>query len=430
LIVDDEPSIVKLLVEMLRPERYRCFGCQSGQEALHLLNARGFDAILCDVQMPGMSGLDLLRLVREKHPRTAWVMVTGEGDVRVGVQAIKEGADDYLLKPLNLNTVLASVKQVLEQKKLEAALENHHLRIEMMVKQKTAQLRQAKWRIGQTHEETLQALVGAVDVRDNETAGHSERVAAYAVEIATAMGCTKMQLNTIARSALLHDVGKIGIPDSILMKPGPLTVEERLVMETHVRIGYSFLNRIAFLVDEAEIVLAHHERFDGSGYPQGLSGADIPLGARIFVVADTLDAMTSDRPYRQALTFTAAREEIMRESGKQFDPEVVSGFLRIDESMWSELQTRGGLARSLGSEQEKLVPHARTNHLSWSRAATILRPVSRGRKPTPRASVESLSPSEESRELATLRLAGWTDPRRKDHRPNRTAPSGDKAARG
>jgi putative nucleotidyltransferase with HDIG domain len=309
----------------------------------------------------------------------------------VGVQAIKEGADDYLLKPLNLNTVLASVKQVLEQKKLEAALENHHLHIEKMVKQKTAQLRQAKWRIGQTYGETLQALVGAVDLRDSETAGHSERVMAYAIEIAAAMGCSEKQLITIARGALLHDIGKIGTPDSILMKPGPLTVEERLVMETHVGVGYSLLNHIAFLADAAEIVLAHHERFDGTGYPQSLSGLGIPLGARIFAVADTLDAMTSDRPYRRALTFAAAREEIMRESGRQFDPEVVSAFLSIDEGIWPELQTRGGIPKSLGIEQGELVPPAQINHFSSPRATASLKLATRGRKPAPRASSQSLS---------------------------------------
>jgi len=394
LIVDDEASIVRLLVEVLRPEGYSCFGCQSGQEALHLMNTQGFDVVLCDVQMPGMSGLELLRLVREKHPCTALVMITGEGDVRVGVQALKEGADDYLLKPLNLNTVLASVNEVLERKKLEAASENHRLGVEKMVKQKTVQLREARWRIGQTHEETLQALVGAVDVRDNETAGHSERVMAYAVEIATAMGCGKKQLNTIARGALLHDIGKIGTPDSILMKAGPLTAEERLLMETHVSVGYCLLSRIAFLADEAEIVLTHHERFDGSGYPHGLSGADIPLGARIFAVADTLDAMTSDRPYRRALTFAAAREEIIRESGKQFDPEVVSAFLAIDEGIWPELRTRGGILRSLGIEQGKLAPPAQINPSSWSRATASLNLGRRGRKPAPRASLESPSPPE------------------------------------
>jgi len=295
---------------------------------------------------------------------------------------------------LNLNAVLASVKQVMERKKLEAELEDHRLHIEERVEQKTAQLRRAMWRIGQTYGQTLQALTGVLDLRDNETAGHSERVMTYALEIAGAMGCSKKQLNTIARGALLHDVGKIGTPDSILMKAGPLTVEERSAMEMHVRVGYGLLNRIAFLADAAEIVLTHHERFDGTGYPQGLAGAAIPLGARIFAVADTLDAMTSDRPYRRALTFAAAREEIMRESGRQFDPEVVSAFLGIDAGIWSKLRIRGGTPTPLGIEQVRLVPPAETNHFSRSRATTILKLGRRSRKPASRAALENQSPRE------------------------------------
>jgi response regulator RpfG family c-di-GMP phosphodiesterase len=394
LIVDDEPSIVKMLAEKLRPEGYRCFGCQSGEEALHLMGLQVFDVVLCDVHMPGMSGLELLRRVREKHPCTASVMITGAGDVRLGVQAMKEGADDYLLKPLNLDAVLGSVSQVLSRKKLATELENRRQRIEEVAEHRTAQLRHAMLRIGQTYGETLQALAGALDLRDNETAGHSERVMAYAVEIAIAMRCSKKQLNTIARGALLHDIGKIGTPDSILMKPGPLTVEERSVMETHVGIGYGLLKNIAFLAGAAEIVLTHHERFDGTGYPQGLSGANIPQGARIFVVADTLDAMTSDRPYRRALPFAAAREEILRESGKQFDPDVVSAFLGIDAGVWSKLRARGRMPRSFGIEHGRILAPTQYSHLAWSRSRTILKLGRRGRKPAPRASLESLLPPE------------------------------------
>ncbi len=362
LIVDDEPSIVKLLAETLPGEGYSCLGCQSGQEALHLVNTLEFDVVLSDVRMPGMSGLDLLRIVRGAQPRLAFVIMTGEGDVRVGVQAMKEGADDYLVKPLILGAVLVSINQVLERKKLEAELENYRLHLEEMVEQRTAQLRRAMWRIEQTYDETLQALAKALDLRDNLTAGHSRRVTAYTSVIAQMMGSSRDQLNTIARGARLHDIGKIGIPDSILMKPGALTVEERSVMKTHVKVGYNLLNRIAFLADGAEIVLAHHERFDGTGYPQGLSGADIPLGARIFAVPDTLDALTSDRPYRPATTFAVAREEIIQQSGKQFDPDVVSAFLAIDEGTWDELRNGRGIKRSLGVEQGEFALPAQIDH--------------------------------------------------------------------
>jgi len=326
------------------------------------MDTHGFDIVLCDVHMPGMSGMDLLRVVREKYPRMATVMVTGEGDVRVGVQAMKEGADDYLLKPLNLDAVLVSLNQVMEREKLEAELENYRLHLEEMVEQRTGQLRRAKSWIELTYDETLQALAAALDLRDNDTAGHSRRVMEYTLRIAKGVGCSKLQLNNIARGALLHDIGKIGMPDAILMKPGPLTDKERSVMDTHVGVGYSFLNHIGFLAGAAEIVLTHHERFDGTGYPQGLCREEIPLGARIFAVADTLDAITSDRPYRPARTFAVAREEIIRESGKQFDPEVVSAFLAIDQGIWPELRNKKRVIRSLGIVRWEVVPPAQADH--------------------------------------------------------------------
>jgi HD-GYP domain-containing protein (c-di-GMP phosphodiesterase class II) len=289
-------------------------------------------------------------------------MVTGEGDVRVGVQAMKEGADEYLLKPFHPDAVAVSVNQVLRRKKLEAEVENYRLHLEEMVEDRTVQLRKAVWQIEQTYDVTLQALGGALDLRDNETAGHSRRVMAYAVETAKVMSFSEEQLITLARGALLHDIGKIGVPDAILNKPGPLTDEERALMKTHVWRGYNLLNHLAFLAGAAEIVLTHHEQFDGRGYPQGLSGVEIPLGARIFAVADTLDAMTSVRPYRPATTFAAAREEIIRFSGKQFDPAVVAAFLAIDESIWAELRDSKGITKTLGIDLEKFVPPTATGH--------------------------------------------------------------------
>ena len=362
LIVDDEPSVVNLLAETLRQEGYSCWGCQSGKEAMHLMNTQQYDVILSDVHMPGMNGLELLRLIREKHPRLASVMITGEGDVRVGVQAMKEGADDYLLKPFKPAAVAVSINQVLHRKKLEGELENYRLHLEEMVEDRTEQLRGAMWQIDQIYDETLQALAAALDLRDNETAGHSRRVMKFSVEIAKGIGCNSEQLNSLTRGALLHDIGKIGVPDAILRKHGPLTDEEREQMKTHVRRGYNLLNHLAFLAGAAEIVLTHHEQFDGGGYPQGLSGTKIPLGARIFAVADTLDAMTSDRPYRPATTFAVAREEIIKQSGKQFDPAVVSAFLAIDEGVWAELRVSKGITKSLGVALEKFGPPAVTSH--------------------------------------------------------------------
>jgi putative nucleotidyltransferase with HDIG domain len=185
-----------------------------------------------------------------------------------------------------------------------------------------------------TWDELMEVLGKTLDLRDNETAGHSVRVRRYSEEIAKALGRPSEEVKQIVRAALLHDLGKVAIPDAILRKNGKLSSEEWRVMETHVWVGFSLLRRIQILSDVAEIVLSHHERFDGRGYPRALKGEEIPIGARIFSVADTLDAMTSDRPYRRAQSFAAARQEIIKESGRQFDPRVVESFLSIPEMVF------------------------------------------------------------------------------------------------
>ncbi len=188
-----------------------------------------------------------------------------------------------------------------------------------------------------TCDELIEVLAKTLDLRDNETAGHSGRVRRYSVEIARALGCSAEETKQIGRAASLHDLGKIAIPDAILRKNAKLSPEEWRVMETHVWVGFSLLRRMLFLRDVAEIVLSHHERFDGKGYPRGLKGSEIPLGARIFAISDTLDAMTSDRPYRRALSFSHARQEIVSESARQFDPKAVQAFLAIPETVFHQL---------------------------------------------------------------------------------------------
>lgn len=331
--MDDEQGIRRFLSYGLGLAGFDCRDASGGSEALKLLETQPFDAVISGLRMPGTSGLELLKGVREKHPRVAFLMATAVDDVRVGIQAMKAGADDYLLKPFLMEPVLTALDRAIERKRLEREIENYRQRLERMVDQRTGQLRVANQRTEQAHDETLEGLSAALDLRHNETAGHSRRVTHYCLEIAKALGCSSEQLKTITRGACLHDIGKIGIPDAILLKPGKLTEEERVIMETHVRIGYELVRSIAFLADSAEIVLTHHERYDGTGYPQGLRGDEIPLSARIFAVADSLDAMTSDRPYRPALLYSAAREEITRESGRQFDPKVVTGFLAIPEEV-------------------------------------------------------------------------------------------------
>ena len=349
LVVDDEASIERLLCGKLTSNGHDCRGCHSGFEALDLVSSERFDAVISDLRMPGMDGLDLLRSVRGKHPHMGFIMATGAGDVRSGIQAMKDGADDYLQKPLDFEVLTVTLNRVLEQKRLKIEVENYRANLEKIVEDRTKQLMIATRRIELSYDDTLEALAAALDLRDNETAGHSRRVMAYGVEIAGTIGCDPEHVKTIARAALLHDIGKIGIPDSILLQPGPLTEKQRLVMETHVRIGYELLSRIAFLAGAAEIVLTHHERFDGTGYPQGLKSTEIPLGARIFAVADALDAITSDRPYRRAQSYGVAREEISRWSGRQFDPAVVSTFLSIGETVWQAIRQEKGNRLSTGA---------------------------------------------------------------------------------
>jgi PAS domain S-box-containing protein len=345
LVVDDEPSICALLIEGLTPEGFECRAVAGGAEAIKLLERERFDALISDLRMPGISGLALLETARTKYPWMSFLIATGVDNVRVGVDAMKQGADDYILKPFRLETVAVAVERALEKKRLELEVEAYRERLEDMVQERTEQLQAAVKSIQQTYDEiqetydeTLKALGRALALRDNETIEHTERVSRYCLEIAKAANCTPEQVVQILRGSYLHDIGKIGIPDAILKKPAKLTPEEVVVMRTHSRVGYDLVCHIPFLAPAAEIVLAHQESYDGSGYPQGLKGEAIPLGARIFAVADTLDAMTSDRPYRRALPWSVAYDEIRRESGQQFDPKVVQAFFTIPPGVWEEIR--------------------------------------------------------------------------------------------
>jgi HD-GYP domain-containing protein (c-di-GMP phosphodiesterase class II) len=249
------------------------------------------------------------------------------------------------LNPEQVEALKVLGRQVMAQLELKRAMRElgrHRVQLEETVAQRTKQLQCALKRVELTYDETLEALGAALDLRDNETAGHSRRVTRYCLEIAKVLGCEKDELKHLERGSYLHDIGKIGIPDAILLKPGRLDPVEREVMDSHVRIGYDIVSRVTFLARPSEIVLTHQERFDGTGYPQGLIGKEIPLGARIFSVADTLDAITSDRPYRRALPFSEARNEIVRCSGVQFDPDVVQAFLSIPEETWKRIRSEVG----------------------------------------------------------------------------------------
>jgi len=335
LVVDDELAACKLLAIILVASDYYCATASNGEEALVALERERFDAIISDLQMPGISGMDLLAEVRRRHPHVAFLVTTGVDDVDVGVQAMRSGADDYLVKPLLESVVLASLERALHKRHLEQQVEDYRDHLEEMVVERTAQVQAALRQIEGSYEDTLEALGAAIDLRDSQTAGHSQRVCRYSLEIARAMSWSDKQLGSLARGAYLHDIGKLGVPDGILLKPGPLTAEERATMQRHVQIGFELVKGIPFLSEAADIVLMHHERYDGSGYPRGLKSEEILPGARIFAVADSFDAITSDRPYRRASSFAYGRETIRRESERLFDPRVVNAFLSIPSEAWA-----------------------------------------------------------------------------------------------
>lgn len=338
LVVDDEEHIRQVVSSMLMIANYKCIQASSGLEALVLLESGDqFELMLSDLVMPDLDGLRLLERSKEKFPDMPVVMLTGMDDISVALGVIRNGAYDYLLKPLDREQLLATVRRALENRRLRLQNRAYQTNLESLVDARTEQVSRALKELECTRDITLEALGEALNLKDAETEGHSKRVTAFTIAIAKQMGCSKDRIDVIARGAFLHDIGKMAIPDSILRKPGALTPEEASIMREHCFLGYSMLNKISFLKEVAEIVYSHQEHWDGSGYPRNLRGEEIPLGARIFSIADTLDAITSDRPYRPKQSLAAAREEIKRCAGTQFDPGCVDVFLKMP-NIWDALR--------------------------------------------------------------------------------------------
>jgi response regulator RpfG family c-di-GMP phosphodiesterase len=330
--VDDDESVRDVISVLLKEEGYNCICASSAEMALDLAQADETPLVISDMKMPGRDGLWLLENFRQRFPDTAVIMLTGYGDTEAAVDCLRRGAVDYLLKPPKLTDLIRSIERALAKRRIELARKRYQKRLERKVRDRTTELRSALRDIANTYQNTLLALVAALDAREHETSDHSQRVVKYTTAIADRMGISGQELDEIGRGALLHDVGKIGVPDAVLLKPGKLTPDEWTEMRKHPDIGFNMIKSIPFLSIPAEIVLSHQERFDGGGYPRKLHQNEIHIGARIFSVADTLDAMTSDRPYRKGTSFANAVAEIKRCAGTQFDPEVVRAFLDIGEA--------------------------------------------------------------------------------------------------
>jgi putative nucleotidyltransferase with HDIG domain len=348
LFVDDEVNILKSLVRLFRADPVRVFTASSAAEALALLGSEPIQVVVSDQRMPGTTGAKLLAQVRERWPEIARILLTGHAEIQVAVEAINQGEIFRLLtKPWNDLELRATVRRALDDVAMRsevrrlnqltraqnASLSEVNASLERKVAERTAELEAKNRELRTAYLSTVRALSEAVDAKDPYTRGHSERVGVYASRIAQELGCKRPFIERIYLAGLLHDIGKIGVPDAIIGKPDRLTSAEYELMKRHPEIGARILEPVAFLADIVPCVRHHHEWYDGSplGYPERLASSAIPYPSRIILVADTVEAMTSDRPYRRALPLEQVVEEIQRFRGTQFDPTAADAFLRIIE---------------------------------------------------------------------------------------------------
>ena len=339
LVVDDEPEIRDVLCEVLSSD-YDCEPADSAEDALTKLRLSPFNLVISDIMMGGMSGLEMIPHVLADSPETVVLMISGVQTIESAIKALRAGAFDYIMKPFDLRQVEVAVRRALETCELRAAKRRYENHLEELVEQRTAELDHALLSVEDAYRSTLKALAHALETRDAETHGHSERVVTFSLRLGRELNLDKDQLKALEFGSLLHDIGKIGVPDAILRKPAKLNLEEWVKMREHPVHGQQILREIKFLEGAAKVVAQHHEKWDGTGYPFGLQNEEIDLNARIFAVADAFDAMTSDRVYRAARPYEAAADELERCTNQQFDPRVVQAFHRVPKEDWDDLRSR------------------------------------------------------------------------------------------
>lgn len=354
LIVDDEPDITEILSDLLSDE-HTCATANSAAAALRLLAEDEFHLVISDITMPGMTGLEMLPRAKSISPNTVVVMISGMQTVESAIGALRLGGFDYLMKPFDLRQVEAVVKRALEHHELIVAKQRYENHLEELVEQRTAELDQALNSLEDAYRSTLKALTAALETRDSETHGHSERVVTYSLRLGRECGLNTEQMKALEFGSLLHDIGKIGVPDLILRKPAKLTEEEWVLMREHPLHGQQILRGIEFLEGPARVVAQHHEKWDGSGYPLGLQREEIDVCARIFAVADAFDAITSDRVYRRGKSYQEAADELDEWAGRQFDPKVVEAFHRVPQQDWEELHQRSLIPKPEDHQVRRMV---------------------------------------------------------------------------
>jgi len=359
LIVDDEQYIRDILCDLLNVN-YQCASASSAEEALDRISSETFELVVTDVMMGTMSGLEMIPHVLSISPDTVVVLISGVQTIESAIDALRVGAFDYIMKPFDLRHVESAVKRALDHFELRDAKRRYENRLEELVEQRTSELDHAVVSLEDAYRSTLKALTAALETRDAETHGHSERVLTFSVRLGRELGLDKTQMTSLEFGSLLHDIGKIGVPDAILHKPSKLDAGEWKKMRQHPLQGQQILREIVFLEGAARVVAQHHERWDGSGYPLGLRGEEIDLNARIFAVADAFDAMISDRVYRRGRSYEEAAKELERWAGRQFDPQVIEAFKLVPREDWEELRRLSMVKKEEGAQIRQPTVHIDT----------------------------------------------------------------------
>ena len=329
LIVDDEETIRLALRKFLRSRGYEVEIAGSGDQAMQILDKESFSLMLCDVRMPGMTGVQVVPQARERDQNLAIIMLTAVNDAATATEVLSSGASDYLMKPVELadleqavNRALHKRDELIEQRRFDRLIREE-------VALRTAELEREKESLRLMSVSIAETLINAMEAKDLYLRGHSQRVAELAGQLAEEIGLDEATCEDLRVAGRLHDVGKIGIREAILNKPSRLTSEEFEHVKRHVQIGLDILAPLFHIKQPLKYVEHHHERWDGAGYPQGLAGEEIPMGARILCAADTFDALTSKRAYREPLEPMAAIEHLRGDAGRQFDPQVYDALVRL-----------------------------------------------------------------------------------------------------
>jgi putative nucleotidyltransferase with HDIG domain len=332
LVVDDEMPIRMLLQKILEANGYICRTAENAANARDLLGEAPSDLVLCDINMPGESGLDFIRFVLKAYPDTAAIMVSAIGDPHLAESMLELGVYDYIIKPMDRNGILISVANAFRRRELEIANRSYRRNLEQMVDERTDSLQRSMSKLENAMNGIVRAIAHTVETRDPYTAGHQRRVADLAAAIAQEVGFDRDRVEAVRVAAIIHDLGKISVPAEILSKPSRLTVNEFNLIKEHPQVGYDIVKDIEFPWDVSTMVYQHHEKMDGSGYPLGVAGNEILPESRVLTVADVVEAMASHRPYRPGLGVDVALSEIDKNKGKFYDPEMARACISLFSS--------------------------------------------------------------------------------------------------